>query len=60
VTGPLVLKFGGELLEDRARLGGVVAALARGVARGTPVGGGPRGGRRRRRDIAARGRVVLE
>jgi acetylglutamate kinase len=37
VTGPLVLKFGGELLEDRARLGGVVAALARVVARGTAV-----------------------
>jgi acetylglutamate kinase len=37
VTGPLVLKFGGELLEDRARLGGVVAAIARVVARGTAV-----------------------
>jgi acetylglutamate kinase len=37
VTGPLVLKFGGELLEDRARLAGVVAAIARLVARGTAV-----------------------
>jgi acetylglutamate kinase len=34
---PLVLKFGGELIEDRAHLGQVVAGLARIVATGTPV-----------------------
>jgi acetylglutamate kinase len=37
VPGPRALKCGGELREDRARLGGVVAALARVVARGTAV-----------------------
>jgi acetylglutamate kinase len=37
VTGPLVLKFGGELLEDTARLHTVVDALARIVARGVPL-----------------------
>ena len=36
MAAPLVLKFGGELLEDPARLGAVVSALAR-VAAGTPV-----------------------
>jgi acetylglutamate kinase len=34
---PLVLKFGGELLEDRAHLSNVVAAVSRIVAAGTPV-----------------------
>jgi acetylglutamate kinase len=34
---PVVLKFGGELLEDPARLGGVVAAVARLAAAGTPL-----------------------
>ena len=37
VARPLVLKFGGELLEDRAHLAGVVAALADIVAEGSPV-----------------------
>jgi acetylglutamate kinase len=37
VTRPLVLKFGGELLEDRANLAAVVAS----VARIAGVGGGP-------------------
>jgi acetylglutamate kinase len=34
---PLILKFGGELLEDRAHLAGVVRALAAIVATGDPV-----------------------
>jgi acetylglutamate kinase len=34
---PLVLKFGGELLEDRAHLGAVVAALSAIAANGTPL-----------------------
>ena len=34
---PLVLKFGGELLEDRTHLANVVAAVSRIVAAGTPV-----------------------
>ncbi len=34
---PLVLKFGGELIEDRAHLATVVAALATITAGGTPV-----------------------
>ena len=34
---PVVLKFGGELLEDSARLGGVVAAIAQIHALGTPL-----------------------
>ena len=38
VTGrPIVLKFGGELIEDRAHLATVVAALATVTAGGTPV-----------------------
>ncbi len=34
---PLVLKFGGELIEDRAHLATIVAALATVTAGGTPV-----------------------
>jgi len=34
---PLVLKFGGELLEDRAHLASAVAAVASTAAGGTPV-----------------------
>src|SRR5829696_5001555 len=34
---PLVLKFGGELIEDRVHLAQIVAALARIVSLGTPV-----------------------
>ena len=37
VARPLVLKFGGELLEDRAYLATVVAAVAAVVAEGAPV-----------------------
>ncbi len=37
VMTPLVLKFGGELLEDPARLGIVVSAIARVAASGVPV-----------------------
>jgi acetylglutamate kinase len=37
VARPLVLKVGGELLEDRAHLANVVGALARIVAEGDPV-----------------------
>ena len=38
VTGrPIVLKFGGELIEDRAHLATVVAALATVTAGGTPI-----------------------
>ena len=36
-TRPLVLKFGGELLEDRAHLANVVASVAAIVKDGTPV-----------------------
>jgi acetylglutamate kinase len=34
---PLVLKFGGELLEDRAHLATVVSAIARVAAGGAPA-----------------------
>ena len=34
---PLVLKFGGELLEERSRMDGVVAAIARIAATGSPL-----------------------
>ena len=37
MTRPLVLKFGGELLEDRAHLAGVVAAVTTIAATGTPL-----------------------
>jgi acetylglutamate kinase len=37
MTGPLVLKFGGELLEDRAHLANVVAGVAAVTAGGTPI-----------------------
>src|SRR4051812_18783427 len=37
VARPVVLKFGGELLEDRAHLGAVVAAVASTAASGTPI-----------------------
>ena len=37
MTGPLVLKFGGELLEDPQRLQSVVAATASVAAAGTPL-----------------------
>ena len=37
VTGPIVLKFGGELLEDAERLQTVVGALAKIAARNVPV-----------------------
>ncbi len=40
MTAPLVLKFGGELLEDPARLGAIVSAIAR-VAAGPPVSPAP-------------------
>ena len=36
-TRPLVIKFGGELLEDRARLASVVAGLSAIAANGTPL-----------------------
>jgi acetylglutamate kinase len=36
-TRPLVIKFGGELLEDRAHLASVVAALSAIAANGTPL-----------------------
>jgi len=36
-TAPLVVKFGGELLEDRARLGTVTSAMARVAAAGGPL-----------------------
>jgi acetylglutamate kinase len=35
--GPLVMKFGGELLEDTTRLGGVVAAIVRVASHGVPL-----------------------
>lgn len=37
MTGPLVVKFGGELLEDAARLEVVVGAVARIAQRGVPL-----------------------
>ena len=37
MTGPVVLKFGGELLEDAARLEVVVGAVARVAERGVPL-----------------------
>ena len=37
MTGPLVLKFGGELLEDASRLQTVVGAIARIAARSIPL-----------------------
>ena len=37
MTRPLVLKFGGELLEDRAHLAGVVAAVSTIAATGIPL-----------------------
>jgi acetylglutamate kinase len=37
VTGPLVVKFGGELLEDAGRLQTVVAAIASIAGRGLPL-----------------------
>lgn len=37
MTGPLVIKFGGELLEDRQRLQTVTAAMARVAATGVPL-----------------------
>jgi acetylglutamate kinase len=37
MTRPLVFKFGGELLEDRAHLAGVVAAVTTIAATGTPL-----------------------
>ena len=37
MTGPLVLKFGGELLEDASRLQTVVGAIARIAARNIPL-----------------------
>lgn len=37
VSAPLVIKFGGELLEDRARLQTVAAALSRIAAAGVPL-----------------------
>jgi acetylglutamate kinase len=37
VSSPVVLKFGGELLEDRVRLQTVVAAVAQIAAAGTPL-----------------------
>src|SRR5437879_2361064 len=36
-TGPVVLKFGGELLEDRSRLATVVSAIARSAKQGVPL-----------------------
>src|SRR5262249_36875943 len=38
VTRPLVLKFGGELLEDRAHLATVVGAVSSVTAGGAPIG----------------------
>src|SRR5580765_8255016 len=35
--GPLVFKFGGELLDDRSRLTTLVAAIARTATRGVPL-----------------------
>jgi acetylglutamate kinase len=37
LSRPLVIKFGGELIEHRAHLDGVVAALGRIVGAGTPI-----------------------
>jgi acetylglutamate kinase len=37
VTRPLVLKFGGELLEDSSRMNALVAAIAQIAATGTPA-----------------------
>ena len=37
MTAPVVLKFGGELLEDSARMGAVVAAIAQIARTGTPL-----------------------
>lgn len=37
MSAPLVVKFGGELLEDRGRLHTVTAAMARVAAAGTPL-----------------------
>lgn len=37
MTGPLVVKFGGELLDDPSRLETVVAAIARSAAQGRPL-----------------------
>src|SRR5471032_3437490 len=37
MAAPLVLKFGGELLEDPIRLGTVVSAIARAAASGAPL-----------------------
>lgn len=37
MTPPVVLKFGGELLEDPARMHGVVAAIAQIAKAGTPI-----------------------
>jgi len=36
-TGPVVLKFGGELLEDRSRLATVASAIARATEQGVPL-----------------------
>ncbi|HEY3044712.1 MAG TPA: acetylglutamate kinase [Vicinamibacterales bacterium] len=36
-TGPLILKFGGELLEDRSRLATIVSAIARAAKQGVPL-----------------------
>jgi acetylglutamate kinase len=35
--GPLVFKFGGELLEDRSRLSSIASAIARTVQQGVPL-----------------------
>jgi acetylglutamate kinase len=37
MAAPTIVKFGGELLEDRTRLGVVVAAMSRVAAAGTPL-----------------------
>jgi acetylglutamate kinase len=37
VTAPVVLKFGGELLEEASRMNGVVAAIAQIAATGAPI-----------------------
>ena len=37
MSAPLVLKFGGELLEDRARLQTVVSAISAIAAHGVPM-----------------------
>ncbi len=37
MTPPVVLKFGGELLEDPSRMSGVVASIAQVAASGTPI-----------------------